>query len=128
MPRSYPPQHTCAYTHGPTLLKEFQAFLSFLCRNPVTEGRCSFFHAVLLERVSASDNLKQNTKFNHLFCCNSYICCCFSSRSRGIACKLYGTFTCSNIFNCYRVISLFVLSLCSFFDICILRNLNYRRW
>ena len=24
-----------------TLLKEFQAFLSFLCRNPVTEGRCS---------------------------------------------------------------------------------------
>ena len=34
-----------------TLLKEFQAFLSFLCRNPVTEGRCSFFHAVLLERL-----------------------------------------------------------------------------
>ena len=31
-----------------TLLKEFQAFLSFLIRNPLSEGRCSFFHAVLL--------------------------------------------------------------------------------
>ena len=31
-----------------TLLKEFQAFLTLFSWNPVTEGRCSFFHIVLL--------------------------------------------------------------------------------
>ena len=48
-----------------TLLKEFQAFLSFLCRNPVTEGRCSFFHAVLLERLPVP--VSKNRLFHSIF-------------------------------------------------------------
>ena len=32
-----------------TLLKEFQAFLTLFIRNPLSEGRCSFFHFVLLD-------------------------------------------------------------------------------
>ena len=58
-----------------TLLKEFQAFLSFLCRNPVTEGRCSFFHAVLLERLPVPF---PRTGYFILFLRNPYlfsICC-----------------------------------------------------
>ena len=32
-----------------TLLKEFQAFLTLFIRNPLSEGRCFFFHFVLLD-------------------------------------------------------------------------------
>ena len=50
-----------------TLLKEFQAFLTFLVRNPVTEGRCSFFHAVL--HIWEPNCFSPHTQLSFRLCC-----------------------------------------------------------